>query len=91
MKQAYNCAEQKNFWYYRTSDGKEIDLIEETGRTLTPYEIKSSETFNSDFVKNFSVFKKEYPEMCGETTVIYAGKENFEFKGNQVKGFSSIY
>lgn len=87
MKRSFNCAEQKNFWYYRTSDGKEIDLVEETGRILTPFEIKSSETFNSEFVKNFGVFEKEYPEMCGEKTVVYAGKESFEFKGVQVKNF----
>lgn len=89
MKRSFNCAEQKNFWYYRTSDGKEIDLVEETGRILTPFEIKSSETFNSEFVKNFGVFEKEYPEMCGEKTVVYAGHESFEFKGVQVKNFRS--
>lgn len=91
MKQAYNRAEQKNFWYYRTSDGKEIDLVEETGRMLTPFEIKSSETFNSDYIKNFATFEKEYPEMCGEKIVIYGGCEDFEFKGALVKGLSSIY
>jgi len=87
IKRAYNLVEQKNFWYYRTSDGKEIDLVEETGRVLTPFEIKSSATFNSDYIKNFDVFQKEYPELCGEKTVIYAGNENFEFKGIKVKGF----
>lgn len=89
MKQRFNAAEPDRFWFYRTSAGVEIDLVEECGRELLPTEIKSAATFNADFVKNFATFEKEYPE-CGERTVAYAGSESFAYKGVQVKNYLEI-
>lgn len=87
IKQAFNTTKPSNFWYYRTSSGIEVDLVEENGRTLTPTEIKSAASFNSSFCKNLTVFKSEYPEESAGENIVYAGSENFTYKGIRVCNF----
>jgi predicted AAA+ superfamily ATPase len=87
IKQAFNTTKPSNFWYYRTSSGIEVDLVEENGRTLTPTEIKSAASFNSSFCKNLTVFKSEYPEESTGENIVYTGSENFTYKGIRVCNF----
>lgn len=87
IKQAFNTTKPSNFWYYRTSSGIEVDLVEENGHTLTPTEIKSAASFNSSFCKNLTVFKSEYPEESTGENIVYAGSENFTYKGIRVCNF----
>jgi predicted AAA+ superfamily ATPase len=87
IKQAFNTTKPSNFWYYRTSSGIEVDLVEENGRTLIPTEIKSAASFNSSFCKNLTVFKSEYPEESAGENIVYAGSENFTYKGIRVCNF----
>jgi len=87
IKQAFNTTKPSNFWYYRTSSGIEVDLVEENGHTLTPTEIKSAASFNSSFCKNLTVFKSEYPEESAGENIVYAGSENFTYKGIRVCNF----
>ena len=87
IKQAFNTTKPSNFWYYRTSSGIEVDLVEENGRTLTPTEIKSAASFNSSFCKNLTVFKSEYPKESAGENIVYAGSENFTYKGIRVCNF----
>ena len=77
IKQAFNTTKPSNFWYYRTSSGIEVDLVEENGHTLTPTEIKSAASFNSSFCKNLTVFKSEYPEESARDKIVDAGSANF--------------
>lgn len=90
LKKRLNAAEAARLWFYRTSSGVEIDLVEESGRKLFPTEIKSAATFSSDFIKNFATFEKEYPEECADKTVVYAGAENFTYKGVRVRNFRDL-
>ena len=87
IKHAFNTTKPSNFWYYRTSSGIEVDLVEENGRTLIPTEIKSAASFNSAFCKNLEVFKSEYPEESAGENIVYAGTENFTYKGIRIKNF----
>ncbi len=87
IKQAFNTTKPSNFWYYRTSSGIEVDLVEENGHTLTPTEIKSAASFNSSFCKNLTVFKSEYPEESTGENIVYTGSENFTYKGIRVCNF----
>ena len=87
IKKAFNTIKLSKFWYYRTSSGIEVDLVEEYGRTLIPTEIKSSASFHSDFCKNLAVFKSEYPNESTEGYVVYAGEENFTYKDISVSRY----
>lgn len=80
LKSNYNSAASADFWYYRTSNGVEVDLVRQDGRFLYPVEIKSSQTFHPDFVKNIEKFSADYSDVCKQPKVVYAGKEEFIFK-----------
>lgn len=80
LKSNYNSAASADFWYYRTSNGVEVDLVKQDGRFLYPVEIKSSQTFHPDFVKNIEKFSADYSDVCKKPKVVYAGKEEFTFK-----------
>ena len=77
------------FYYYRTLDNIEVDLIIENNRKLQAFEIKSSSTFSKDFTKSLNVFKKEYNDEIQSLNVIYTGDEAFDFKGINVLNFKN--
>jgi len=90
MKQAYNAGKRPDLYFYRDSNGVEVDLVEHTGRKLFPTEIKSSATFNPDFCKNLAKFAERYRDTCEKPSVAYCGTEAFTFKGVSVTPFPPI-
>lgn len=58
MKSYYHAGKRPPVYYYRDTDGKEIDLLLEQNGTLYPIEIKKSANPNKDTVKHFSVIEK---------------------------------
>lgn len=71
-----------DFYFYRTSQGDEIDLLIDDGKGLHPYEIKTSTTIDPGDLKGF----KRSLEQLGLTkgTVVYFGKEDFQLD-SQIK------
>ena len=64
-----------SFYFYRTSQGDEIDFIVHDKKGLHPYEIKTSTTIDAGDLKGF----KRSLEQLGlrKGTVVYFGKEDF--------------
>ena len=66
-------------WYWRSSDGLEIDLLFETGAGLVPLEVKSAVTPRREFVQSIEKFRTlsdREPEVTVlPGTVIYGGDE----------------
>ena len=67
-----------NFYFYRDSNGLEVDLIFEQARKLNLIEIKSAMTPNNALSKNLRRLEKVMP--AGTSTVIYRG-EDFPIAG----------
>lgn len=70
----YNRGQEANFYFYRDSNQVEIDLMYPQGSDLIAIEIKSSQTFHTDFLKNI---RKVHPIVKNKSfkgSVIYAGK-----------------
>ncbi|WP_304146113.1 ATP-binding protein [Ignavibacterium album] len=63
VKQFYHSGRQPNIYYFKESNGKEIDcIIEKSYNEIVAIEIKAGETFNRDYIKNFSgIFEKKIP------------------------------
>jgi predicted AAA+ superfamily ATPase len=57
LKQKYNSLSTTGLYYFRDSVGLEVDVIIDKGPELIAVEIKSSQTFNSDFLKNLNKFR----------------------------------
>lgn len=87
MKRAYNAGRNGGMYFYRDSNGNEVDLMIKRGSTYDCYEIKSSSTFHPDFTKGLRHFEKNYPELIGNMTVVYAGETLIPINGISICNF----
>ena len=72
-KQLYNLGKEPNIYYWRESNGNEIDCILELSATnRMAIEIKAGQTFSKDYFKNL----KNYPDNTAKKVVVYAGEES---------------
>lgn len=74
LKKRYNLLKEPNIYFWRDSRGHEIDVIIETGQTLTAVEIKGGKTINQDFFKTIEYWK----DLSGQRNsyLVYAGDED---------------
>lgn len=75
FKQQFNNGQNQPFFFFRDSQGNEVDLLIETGAGLNAYEIKASKTINSDFFHGLN-YLKELKIPIVATHLIYGGSEN---------------
>jgi hypothetical protein len=76
LKYRYNLGMRSNLFFYRESNGNEVDLIAERGRDLLAVEIKSGATVNPDFFKGLHHFTKAAgADRVIRGGIIYGGKE----------------
>jgi len=57
LKDRYNRVKNNNLYFFRDNVGNEVDLILDYGHHLYSTEIKSSATFNYDFLKGLNHYK----------------------------------
>lgn len=62
-----------SLFYYRDLQNHEVDLIIQQGRNLIPIEIKSSQTYHSDFIKPLSFFQELVSQRVPHSFLIYTG------------------
>lgn len=87
LKRAYNAGRNSSLYFYRDSNGTEVDLLIKNGSTYDCYEIKSSSTFHPDFTKGIRGFEKAFPELTGSKNLIYTGDDMPEINGVSIKNF----
>lgn len=73
IKERLNLGLKPEITFYREHSGKEVDALLPTKEGIHLYEIKSSTTFNQEFVKNMEYVKSLIPEVGGYS-VIYDGQ-----------------
>lgn len=89
LKAQLNQGETPNLFFFRDSNGFEIDLILEQQRHPRPIEIKSAYTYNPDMVKNLRSFSALVPDSSAPT-LIYAGQNMGKLQGIEVYQDSQI-
>lgn len=75
MKSRFNTGQIPNLYFWRDKLGHEIDCILEEGEQLTPIEIKSGETLNSDFFAGLVKWNQLAGNDPSNSFVVYGGKE----------------
>ncbi|MDE6416677.1 MAG: ATP-binding protein [Duncaniella sp.] len=90
LKNRLNSGEDGGLYFYRDSNGNEVDLLVKRGSKYSCYEIKSSATFHPDFTKGLKHFSKNYPDYVKDSAVIYSGQSMPEFDGINILGFKEI-
>ena len=73
---------KSNFYFWRSNNGVEIDLIIENGLNHTLVEIKSGSNFNGKWFKNMDLYKS-YSNKEAKQLIIYTGKESINFGNNK--------
>ena len=84
LKKRIFSGKNEELYFWRDSNGIEIDVLEEDGTELYAYEIKASETMNNTFFSNIKKIKDAAEIKLENTAVIYGGNKNLpssEFSG----------
>ncbi len=73
--------EQPRLYFWRDAVGHEVDIVIDTGDMLIPIEIKSAQTFASDFLDNLTYWRKLSGNMDTPAALIYGGEDAFKRSG----------
>jgi hypothetical protein len=84
LKRRLNAGLHTNLFFYRDTNGNEVDLVIRHGRKLIPVEIKSAATFAADFTKGVDRFREALGARVAPGYVAYNGAESMTFKGTTV-------
>jgi hypothetical protein len=90
LKERLNRGKDPSMFFYRDSHGHEVDLVLRQGRSLWPMEIKSGETYHSDFRKNLEYFKSVYPQLSSPGVILYAGEEARDSEHYRLLNFRNL-
>lgn len=78
IKQFYAMAKEPSLYFWRDSNGNEIDLLVENGERLQAFEIKSASTMNTSYFKGLSYWRQLSNASAQSCHVIYGGDRPFK-------------
>ena len=87
LKASINTAVKDNLYFFRNSNGLEVDLVRKSGESLLLYEIKSGKALDKKFIRGMNAFRTHYPNTMPDDkssvpdTVIYSGEDFPSFEG----------
>jgi uncharacterized protein len=87
MKSRLNSGERPNLYFWRDSNGNEVDVIIEQGQKLMPVEIKSGTTIARDFFTGLEKWSALAGDLSFSPTLIYGGADTYQHKGINVTGW----
>lgn len=73
LKHRYNQGKEGNVFFYRDSNGQEVDILMKEGGSLTAIEVKSSMTYQPDFVKSLKRLPEWTSTPIKRRAVVYSG------------------
>ncbi len=75
MKDRLNAGETAEMYFYRDSEGNEVDLLLPTGGKLHAIEIKAGSTVNRDYFKGLKTFATHQPSAISGGGVVFGGPQ----------------
>jgi len=75
MKDRLNAGETAEMYFYRDSEGNEVDLLLPTGGKLHAIEIKAGATVNPDYFKGLKTFAAHHPQALSGGSVLFGGTD----------------
>ena len=76
FKKNYHQYQLKEYWFWRDSNGNEIDLLTKRGNNFDIFEIKSSQTILPKLFKGLNYFDSISNGLVKNKTIIYGGDES---------------
>lgn len=89
IKARLNLGLEPQLYYFRDTQGHEVDFIFQTGRELIPIEVKAAKTFNREFFKNLYFFKNLVEERSPRGFLIYAGNQEQKVETIEVLNYQN--
>jgi len=87
VKARYNRGELPDLYYFRDTNGNEVDLVWQEGRALSAAEIKSASTFSMSQLKGLRRFRAIAPEVA-RTFLIFNGDSHELSDGTCVRHYT---
>ncbi len=75
LKDRLNDGESAEMYFYRDSEGNEVDLLLPTGGKMYAIEIKAGATVNSDYFKGLKTFAAHHPQAVAGGSVVFGGTQ----------------
>lgn len=76
LKDRLNVGESAEMYFYRDSEGNEVDLLLPTGGKLHAIEIKAGATVNPDYFKGLKTFATHHPRVVAGGGVVFGGTQS---------------
>ncbi len=89
LKSRLNTGKEPELYFYRDNRGNEVDLLFRHNRQLIPIEIKSAMTFNPEFVKGITQFRK-IASTAQKGYIVYAGDLTPDLPDDRVLRFTEV-
>ncbi|WP_229206072.1 DUF4143 domain-containing protein [Dyadobacter fermentans] len=80
----------QDYWFWRDSNGHEVDLLTQKGNLYDIFEIKSTQTIMTEHFAGLRYFDEISENSAGEKTLIYGGSTNQSRTLYTVKGWKNI-
>jgi predicted AAA+ superfamily ATPase len=90
QKQNYHLNQLKEYWFWRDSNGHELDLMEKHANEFDIFEIKSTRTINPKLVEGLNYFDKITDGRVKSKTLIYGGDETQDRSQFKVRNWKSL-
>jgi uncharacterized protein len=87
MKSCYNKGERPNLFFWRDSNGREVDVIVERRTQLMPIEIKSGKTVTREAFAGLEKWRALAGNLAAEPALIYGGSDSYQRSGVKVVGW----
>jgi len=87
MKSFLNSGESPSLYFWRDSNGVEVDLLIERGGRILPVEIKAGKTVVPDFFSGLEKWMALAGNKAIDPTLVYGGEEKYIYKGFRVIGW----
>jgi predicted AAA+ superfamily ATPase len=90
MKSRLNRGERASLWFWRDSNGHEVDVVADLGSKWRPIEIKSGQTLNADFFSGLHRWCRLAGDQAAPPVLVYGGRERLTHGGVEVYGWDSV-
>jgi hypothetical protein len=87
LKQRFNQGLASNLYFWRNSTGEEIDVVCEIGEKLQPIEVKSGQTYQTEFLNNLNKWGQYAGQMGLPARLVYGGERSMERNNVQIQGW----
>jgi uncharacterized protein len=91
LKDRLNSGETAQMYFYRDSEGNEVDLLLPHDGKIHAIEIKVGATVNSDYFKGLKYFAKNFPLTVSGGGVVYGGTQNQNRSDWPVYSWRTLY